>query len=342
MLNRRALYLNKLKKANDNIEILGEYINARTKIKVKCNQCSNIWHPIPDSIVRGHGCNVCATNKVKKTNKQFLDDLKKRELNLVLLGDYITNNTKILFMCRKCDTKFMATPSSVLSNGGCRVCSDRSRRLTINELKDRANKNIIIIGKYTNSKTKIECKCKICKNIWFAYPSNISNGSGCGVCAGKNKTTEQFKEEVSCANKDVNVIGEYSHSLKHISVSCKVCNHKWVATPSNLVRGSGCPKCRGLGFDKNKSAILYYLSINNGEAYKIGITNRTIKDRFKGSDLKKIKVLKIWEYKLGADAFRKEQGILKKYKNHKWDGISLLMVGNTELFSVDVLGLDNE
>ncbi len=94
------------------------------------------------------------------------------------------------------------------------------------------------------------------------------------------------------------------------------------------------------GFDKTKPGSLYYLSINNGEAYKIGITNYTVTERYGKEDLAKIKVLKIWEFAVGKDAYVAEQYYLKEYKYARYTGPALLRSGNTELFNQDVLLLD--
>ncbi len=96
------------------------------------------------------------------------------------------------------------------------------------------------------------------------------------------------------------------------------------------------------GFDKTKKGILYYLKINSGEAYKIGITNRTVQDRFSVTDLKSIEIVKEWYYDLGFDAYFAEQNILQSFKDAKYTGDSLLESGNSELFYYDVLGLDIE
>lgn len=94
------------------------------------------------------------------------------------------------------------------------------------------------------------------------------------------------------------------------------------------------------GFNAEASAILYYLSINNGEAYKIGITNNTVAQRYSKSDRDKITVIKTWDYPIGKEAFRIEQEILKTHKDMKYTGDNLLFNGNTELFKSDILGLD--
>jgi len=94
------------------------------------------------------------------------------------------------------------------------------------------------------------------------------------------------------------------------------------------------------GYDYNSPAILYYLSLENGRAYKIGITNRTVEQRYSSEELSKIKVLMTVQYQCGIDAQKAEQQILKDFKFAKWDGEKILKDGNTEIFKYDVLDMD--
>ena len=73
--------------------------------------------------------------------------------------------------------------------------------------------------------------------------------------------------------------------------------------------------------------------------YKIGITNRTVSERFGLAELSKIEVVKQKLYKNGQDAYDWEQNMLKKYKNYKYKGPKVLDSGNTELFTEDVLAM---
>jgi len=36
--------------------VLGEYINTKTPIKVKCNKCGYEWEPVASSLLRGFKC----------------------------------------------------------------------------------------------------------------------------------------------------------------------------------------------------------------------------------------------------------------------------------------------
>lgn len=135
---------------------------------------------------------------------------------------------------------------------------------------------------------------------------------------------------------------EYINSYTKVKIICPT-HGEFSQLPDNRLQGMGCPSCANNGFDKTKSAILYYLRVTDNAitAYKIGITNRTVQERFNNTDLKKIQVLKTWDFPLGSDVYNKEQEILKLYKEFKYLGEPLLSSGNTELFTKDILGLDN-
>ncbi len=109
--------------------------------------------------------------------------------------------------------------------------------------------------------------------------------------------------------------------------------------PSSHLRGGGHPDRAHFGFNINLPAILYYLKVQGGKGYKIGITNRTVAERFVG-EANKIEVIKTWYYESGKDARDREQEVLSEYKSMKYVGEYLLSSGNTELFNKDILELD--
>ena len=199
---------------------------------------------------------------------------------------------------------------------------------------------------YVNSATKVTITCPI-HGDFEQRPNDHLKGCGCTSCgvAAKTKSQIRFVEEAAKQHSSkysyLNTV--YVNAYTKVTITCPIHGDFEQIPYEHLRKSEGCPKCSGKasGFDKTKSAILYYLSINNGQAYKIGITNRTIEERFTASDLELIKVIKIWEYPIGQDAYKQEQRILKLHKDNKYSGVSLLSSGNTELFNFDVLGLDS-
>ena len=200
---------------------------------------------------------------------------------------------------------------------------------------------------YIGSHTKV---CIICPEHgeFYQSPTNHLSGNGCAKCAaqysrGKYRlsTVETFLAQAKEIHGDKYEYSkvEWKNTYTSITIICPI-HGEFEQTVQSHLRGQGCPTCAKTGFDKTKPAILYYLSINNGEAYKIGITNKSVKDRFNSTELKKITVLKEWEYPIGYDAYKAEQRILSMYKDFKYKGKAILATGNTELFTTNVLEID--
>lgn len=103
------------------------------------------------------------------------------------------------------------------------------------------------IEEYITAREKILHRCKICDNEWYATPSNIlRNKTYCSKCYGKikrNRTTEEYKEELFIKNPYIEVVDEFINTTTNILHCCKICNHQWKAKPSNILSGNGCPNC---------------------------------------------------------------------------------------------------
>lgn len=194
---------------------------------------------------------------------------------------------------------------------------------------------------YRQTKLSITITCPI-HGEFKQTPHIHLQGSGCVKCRDANlsDTTKSFIAKAVIVHGNVYDYSKvvYTKSWNKVTIVCPICG-VFQQTASNHLAGKGCNTCKGCGFNKSKPAILYYLSINNGQAYKIGITNRTIEERFR-SDMAYITVLQQTEYLLGKDAYDEEQRILKEFKEFQYIGPNLLKVGNTELFTADILGYD--
>lgn len=204
---------------------------------------------------------------------------------------------------------------------------------------------------YKDCKTKVAIYCKAHDIHFEQRPENHWNGAGCPQCR-KEKTaeklhslfkfsTEDFIRKAKDIHGDKYTYDKVKYTLNAVPVVITCPTHgDFEQRPNDHTSGKkGCSLCSKTGFDKNKPATLYYLSVNNGQAFKIGITNRSVFSRFNNCDLEKIKIIKEWEYPLGKYAYKAEQAIIKLYKEYKYEGTPLLETGNSELFKIDVLGL---
>jgi len=216
-----------------------------------------------------------------------------------------------------------------------------SRRKTHEKYISELPKGIEVLEKYATAIIKILHKHTLCGSTWMARPNDILNGYGCPICGGSMlKTTEQYIAQLP---KDIELI-EKSYKGAHTPIlhKHKNCGNEWLVTPDNILHrdsSANCPSCAVSGFNINKPATLYYICINS-KYYKIGITNKTINDRF--SKEKDVTIKIIWEklFDKGYEAFEAEKTIKKEFKNVLGLHSVLKHSGNTEIADHDFLQLD--
>ncbi len=196
---------------------------------------------------------------------------------------------------------------------------------------------------YKKATIKVKIICKK-HGVFEQKPHVHKSGHGCPACGLKSRLDIRTSTQSCVIDRFEAVHGnmydyskvKYTNSRSDVVVICNI-HGEFKQSANSHAQGNGCPACGEYGFNPNEPAILYYLEVNNGEAYKIGITNRTVAERFSNKDLSKIKVLKIVEYASGYDARAEELRILKEFSYAKYTGDDLLASGNTELFNRDIL-----
>lgn len=186
-----------MQEKHPNLEVLSEYINGRTKVNIKCKKCGHNFMTTPGSLYMGHGCPKCV-GVSKKTNQEFIAEMKIINPNILILGKYAGSKKDIRVSCKVCNNEWVTTPNSLLHKKGCAKCAGtikRTHKEFISEIK-AIHPNIEIIGTYTNNHTRIKCYCKSCNSYFYGLPhSMISAKSGCLHCSKSNS-----KGEISISN----------------------------------------------------------------------------------------------------------------------------------------------
>lgn len=119
---------------------LDEYINAKTKLKVKHNKCNNVYKIAPHSFLQGRRCPYCFEDSKRKTNTQF----KKEVYDLVgseytFLDLYVTNHDKLRVKHNKCGNVYEVAPNSFLGGRRCPYCSNYRGEIVIGKILDTLN-----------------------------------------------------------------------------------------------------------------------------------------------------------------------------------------------------------
>ena len=273
-------YVAELAIKNPNLEAVGEYIDAKTKFAHKCKKHLVVWDISPSNALKGQGCYLCRREKIyekrAKSHEQYLADVSIKNPHVIVLGVYINATTPILHRCKYCGKEWDAYPGDILSGKACIECSckraSEQKRKThqqyVGELKD-INNDIEPIEHYINTDTSILHRCKVCEHIWPIKPNHTLSGHGCPMCGfkanadAKRKSRDQYIQELSYVNPNIEVVGEYINFITPLLHRCKKCGNEWNAKPIHTMRGHGCTVCNESHGERGISRWLVDKNINN-------------------------------------------------------------------------------
>lgn len=264
----------RLNKVNQNIEVLGDYINVSTKLLVKSTSCGHEWMGTPATLLKGAGCPLCAGNR-KKTQEQFEAELKKVNPNVTVIGEYVNAVTKIRIRCNFCGQIFECKPNQLLSQRtGCKFCNTKkaiqkrtgkTHLKTTREFKEELkikNPDIEVVGEYSKSTDLIEVKCKVCGYVWETRAGRLLQGAGCPICRKKqraikhSRSPEEFTKALKEKAPTIVPLEQYVSATERIRVRCIMCGHEWSPKASSLLSGKGCPHCSAIEGAKKRSGKL--------------------------------------------------------------------------------------
>ncbi len=197
---------------------------------------------------------------------------------------------------------------------------------------------------------EIQCQCgKIYKTMWTNVKFHRQKAcSGCKKISVLKRIEEQ--QRIPAANKFITQAAEvhgnwytyervvYTTARKHVYVTCPR-HGDWPTTPDNHLRGTGCPKCGAqhlAGAQIHGQQTLYYVYFPNLRLWKIGITSKTVKERFR-TEKEQVEILQYKHFADGYTAHMIEQYILNTYYTSAYKGEKVLCSGNTELYAQDIL-----
>lgn len=188
-------------------------------------------------------------------------------------------NNSIKCKCKICGNIWETTALHLVDKkkpSGCKKCLVNKSRKSQDEflkefkLKNSNYKNIVVLGEYKSTNTKIECLCNICNHTWYPTPKTLLNNHGCSKCGGTGgKKHEEFLVEMQLANPKIEILSIYKNDSTKVECKCLLCNHIWGARPNHLLRDRGCPNCTK---SKGEIKIKDYLISNNisfAEQYRI-------------------------------------------------------------------------
>jgi len=216
---------------------------------------------------------------MKKLNKNdILNKLKlyNPKLKIENINDYLNSKSELIFKC-DCGNKWISKINNVLKSSrrdGCQKCQKRAKSLRkysksndayLKEVKEIWGNKIDILTDYITGETKIKAKCNLCNHIWETSARSITRGTGCPKCGHKRniqstiKTHDNYISDLYKIHMNrITLKDKYHNSYIKLNFNCNICKHNWMANPSTILTGRGCPKC-----NLSKGEILIYNCLKN-------------------------------------------------------------------------------
>ena len=101
-----------------NIKVLGKYVNANKRLRVKCTVCGFEWEGVPANMLAGDGCRKCGTKvaheKFVKDQNEFEEQVQKANPDIEVIGEYTGRHNPIEAKCRICGHIWSPMASSLL------------------------------------------------------------------------------------------------------------------------------------------------------------------------------------------------------------------------------------
>lgn len=223
--------------------------------------------------------------------------------------------SKVEIFCISCNEYFTQSADNHLCGSGCPKCAIKRRVSSRRDSKDEfIEKAIKKHGQYKydysdsnfiNSRKPILIKCLKHGTYFKQKPNSHLNGHGCPTCGRERvgdlsrKSVDDFILQAISIHGDKFDYSKVEYKSAHDPVLI-ICDngHENYQTPANHLHGSECRACKyaeregGFTFENaendpekyKQNCIFYRVKIrnkNNGKVFeKVGITTRTIKERF--------------------------------------------------------------
>lgn len=159
-----------------------EYVNATTKMHVRCAE-QHEWWTLPSSLIQGHWCFACAhtTSSTAPLSLEVFQKLAKERGGRCLSKHYINSSKKLEFECFS-RHRFESNASQVRSGSWCPICSyrypgtiDGMRRLA------RQRSGRCLSQEYTGKKTLVHFEC-VMRHRFKLLGTVAKTGVWCPTC----------------------------------------------------------------------------------------------------------------------------------------------------------------
>lgn len=193
------------------IELLSDYVNNKTKVKIRHLDCGHVEYKLPtDLICQYRGCYLCY-KRAKISDAEFKSRVKIMNPHIEVIGNYVNAQTNVLCKCLRDGHEWLASPYYLTHNSDvCPKCSGIAKITkddANNRLKDRG---LVLLEDCDGNHKKYNFYCVRCsKSFTSELNSVLSHNAGCPVC---NKSIGEKKIEDFLIANGIRYFSQYKFS----------------------------------------------------------------------------------------------------------------------------------
>lgn len=145
------------------------------------------------------------------------------------------------------------------------------KKTTTQEFKNQLHKiwgnQIVLVGEYINTRSKVTLYCKKHNIKWRTLPDKRNILLGCSECR-QDLRQKEFQEKLNDKYKNNIILEDSYNGIRGLNkFKCIKHSFAWNQTPLKMLNGFNCPKCREEILDKYNKNICK-IDIENNELWK--------------------------------------------------------------------------
>ena len=295
-------FLKRLYKNNvhaNSIKLITKYNGYNSRIKCMCEKCKTIWSPLAGALLQGQGCPSCS-----HSSTSFMEQFIAQSLIYYIGNDEVIQRDKSLI--KKEIDIYIPKYNLAIEPGSwkwhksildkdiekIKLCEQKGVQLIIiydscTEPQKQYNNNIILysidLGSEKAHKTLKEIVKYLLKLIGVDFIENQevwNKIEHLSYCNSQRISNDDFVKAFNNRNKhhkDIILITKYTKAVEPIQCQCKICGNIWNTPASELLKGTGCPKCqiKRIGLNKQKKEIIKEWKLKNPTGNKLQCEKET-------------------------------------------------------------------
>lgn len=115
------------KATNGEFELVGKYVNNKTKTEFRHVLCGNTFYAYPNNLKRHSNCKYCRPIGTAKSPKTFREEINYRLEEYELVSEYISERDKITVVHKRCGNKWELYPRRFIRGDECPYCKHSSK-----------------------------------------------------------------------------------------------------------------------------------------------------------------------------------------------------------------------